>query len=102
TLRKFPPVPARTPRRSIRRTENIPPGDRKREPASKPINGGSSSKIDNREILAIRRTNLIAPSEASRGSRVPVKADSLVQPQIVRTRAPEPFVRNLMRGPQER
>ena len=45
--RKFPPVPAPTPRRSIRRTENISPGVRKRAPASKPINGGSSCKIDN-------------------------------------------------------
>ena len=47
--RKFPPVPAPTPRRSIRRTENISPGARKRAPVSKPINGGSSCKIDNQE-----------------------------------------------------
>ena len=47
--RKFPPVPVPTPRRSIRRTENISPGARKRAPVSKPINGGSSSKIENRE-----------------------------------------------------
>ena len=45
--RKFPPVPAATRRRSIRRTENISPGARKRARASKPINGGSSCKIDN-------------------------------------------------------
>ena len=38
--RKFPPVPAATRRRSIRRTENTSPGDRKPAPASKPINGG--------------------------------------------------------------
>ena len=53
TRRKFPPVPAPTPRRSIRRTENISPGARKRAPASKPINGGSSCKIDNQGRRAI-------------------------------------------------
>ena len=51
--RKFPPVPAPTLRRSIRRTENISPGARKRAPASKPINGGCSCKIDNQERRAI-------------------------------------------------
>ena len=51
--RKFPPVPAPTRRRSIRRTENISPGARKRAPASKPINGGSSCKIDNQAKRAI-------------------------------------------------
>jgi hypothetical protein len=47
--RKFPPVPALTRRRFIHRMENISHGARKRAPALKPINGGSSCKIDNRE-----------------------------------------------------
>ena len=42
---------SRFTRRSIRRTENTSPGDRKRAPASKPINGGSSCKIDNQGRL---------------------------------------------------
>ena len=51
--RKFPPVPAPTRRRFIRRMENTSPGARKRAPASKPINGGCSCKIDNQGRHAI-------------------------------------------------
>jgi hypothetical protein len=53
TARKISTSPAVTPRRSIRRTENISPGVRKRAPASKPINGGSWFKIENQEKRAI-------------------------------------------------
>src|SRR5438094_6002406 len=50
---RFPPVRALTRRRYIPLTENISPGVRKRALASKPINGGSYCKIDNREKRAI-------------------------------------------------
>src|SRR5581483_4499152 len=76
TLRKFPPVPAPTPRRSIRRTENISPGDRKRAPALKPINGGSSCKIDKLGTRAKSRKALSIRSEASAGRHMQVKSSS--------------------------
>ncbi len=53
TRRKFPPVQAAMRRRSIRRMENISPGDRKPAPASNPTNGGCSCKIDNQGRCAI-------------------------------------------------
>ena len=45
--KKISTSPGATPRRSIHRTENISPGARKPAPASKPINGDFSCKIDN-------------------------------------------------------
>jgi hypothetical protein len=55
--RKFPSVPAAIPPPSIRRTENTSPGDRKRAPVSKPINGGSFCKIDNQGRLISLRSS---------------------------------------------
>ncbi len=71
--RKFPPVPALTRHRSIRRTENISPGVRKPAPASKPINGGCSCKIDNPGKPRMSRRILILPWEASIGHRIRVR-----------------------------
>src|SRR5438477_13195653 len=77
TLRKFPPVPAPIPHLSIRRTENISPGARKRAPVSKPINGGCSCKIDDQETHSIGRRSLIDRLEASRGHRILRESSSL-------------------------
>ncbi len=60
----------KTLRRSIRQTENISPGDRKRAPASKPISGDSSCKIVKRERRAISQRNLIDRSEVLTGSQI--------------------------------
>src|SRR5436305_10826685 len=71
---KCPPAPAQTLRRSIRQTENISPGDRKRAPASKPISGDSSCKIVKRERRAISQRNLIDRSEVLTGSQIRVQS----------------------------
>ncbi len=79
--RKFPQARAPTPRRFIRRTDNISLGARKRGPVSKPIDGGSSCKIDNREKSSMQRTTLggLSLSEASFGRQIQLRFSPAVK-----------------------